>query len=547
MSLVRYLWRQSRSLALLATIAGAVSGLASSALVTVIHRGIAAPSDLTWLGLAFAGLCTLFFATKVVAEVSLLHLTQAAILRLRIDLSHKLLVTPLPQLAKLGKHRLIAILTEDITVFSNAFEWVPHLFINAVVVAACLGYLAVLSWPLVLLLALVLVVGLAAFHLGERGPLRQLARVRDLMDVAYQHVRGLVDGNKELKLNARRAAQFVDGEIAPNARELRRWTVRGMTGYAIAASTGMMMLYLNIGILLFAAPYVASQPAHVLAGFAITLLYMIRPVVDMMMALPTLRRASIALGRIRHLGDELAAVEPPGPDGFPADAARIELRGIEHRYPGDDDRHFSLGPIDLALEPGEIVFVVGGNGSGKSTLALLLLGLHAPDTGQILLEGQPVTDETRHHYRQRFSAVLADFHLFEQLPAGADPERAGAYLRALRMDHKVRIVDGRFSTIELSSGQRKRLALVAAYLEDRPVYVFDEWAADQDPDFKRVFYRQLLPELRARGKTVVVISHDDAFFDAADRIVRLDDGRIRAIERPARPAVSRMPPLHGVV
>jgi putative ATP-binding cassette transporter len=123
--------------------------------------------------------------------------------------------------------------------------------------------------------------------------------------------------------------------------------------------------------------------------------------------------------------------------------------------------------------------------------------------------------------------VFSDFFLFDSLLGLEVPEgdaRPEEYLERLLLHHKVKIEGGTLSTLDLSQGQRKRLALLTAYLEDRPIYLFDEWAADQDPEFKEVFYRHLLPDLKARGKTVVVISHDDRYYDAGDRLVRLDSG-----------------------
>jgi putative ATP-binding cassette transporter len=177
------------------------------------------------------------------------------------------------------------------------------------------------------------------------------------------------------------------------------------------------------------------------------------------------------------------------------------------------------------------VFVVGGNGSGKTTLAKLIAGLYTPESGEIKVDGQSITDRNRDGYRQMFSIVFSDFFLFERL-IGLEhrslDERAAQYLKTLRLDSNVQVNDGRFSTTSLSQGQRKRLALLTAYLENRAVYIFDEWAADQDPEFKRVFYHVLLPELKARGKAVIAISHDDAYYGMADRIVKLNHGRIES-------------------
>ncbi|HDR9605677.1 TPA: ATP-binding cassette domain-containing protein, partial [Burkholderia aenigmatica] len=172
-----------------------------------------------------------------------------------------------------------------------------------------------------------------------------------------------------------------------------------------------------------------------------------------------------------------------------------------------------------------------------------LTGLYEPEEGTIEVDGRTIGWRERAAYRQRFSAVFNDFHLFDALLGIVDPDdpsraqadaRANALVAKLALDHKVKVVDGAFSTRALSTGQRKRLALVVAYLEDRPFYLFDEWAADQDPSFKAVFYEQLLPELRARGKAVIVITHDDRYFDLADRLLKLDNGRIVSDTTPAR-------------
>ena len=190
---------------------------------------------------------------------------------------------------------------------------------------------------------------------------------------------------------------------------------------------------------------------------------------------------------------------------------------------------FSLGPISLELHPSELVFVIGGNGSGKSTFVKVLAGLYQPLQGNVTLAGTMVTDANREWYREHFSVVFSDFHVFKKLLGQSDSqaERLGLpYLRLLHMDQKVTMHERTFSTLDLSQGQRKRLALVTAYLEDRPIYVFDEWAADQDPQYKEIFYKTLLPDLRERGKLVVVITHDDRYFHLGDQVIKLEDGKV---------------------
>ncbi|MGE0969412.1 cyclic peptide export ABC transporter [Klebsiella sp. WOUb02] len=201
---------------------------------------------------------------------------------------------------------------------------------------------------------------------------------------------------------------------------------------------------------------------------------------------------------------------------------------MRYRYQGEDGERFTLGPLDMRFSPGELVFIVGGNGSGKTTLANLLVGLYPPDSGAIVLNGRAVADDQQEGYRQLFSAVFNDFFLFDDVAFVHErtAEQVNHLLQLLKLQHKVRFAEGRFSTTALSQGQRKRLALLQAWLEERPLYLFDEWAADQDPEFKAVFYLELLPMLKAEGKTIIAITHDDRYFHLADRIIKLESGRI---------------------
>ena len=252
----------------------------------------------------------------------------------------------------------------------------------------------------------------------------------------------------------------------------------------------------------------------------------------------------IAFGKLAELSRQFATPEPflpvAGPAPSPPPFETLGLSGAVYRYPAPPagaagaGTGFALGPIDLAIRRGETVFIVGENGSGKTTLVKLLLGLYAPHAGALTLDGAPVPPERRDDYRQLFSAVFFDYFLFGDVmaPGPIDPAEARRHLERLDIAHKVDIVDGKFTTTDLSAGQRKRLALVQVYLERRPIAVFDEWAAEQDPTFRRIFYTEILPEFRARGTTLIVVSHDDRYFDAADRVLRLKDGHVVEDRRP---------------
>jgi len=257
---------------------------------------------------------------------------------------------------------------------------------------------------------------------------------------------------------------------------------------------------------------------------------MMTPVWGLIDSWPTFARGRIALAKVSDLGVTLSPALADVSEGAiaPGSFEGLELDAVVFAYgENGDNAGFVLGPVDVSLRPGEVVFLVGGNGSGKSTFVKVLTGLYPPSMGALRLNGRIVDDKNRDWYRQHFAAVFSDFYLFDGLLGlgGDDIDgRAQRYLVRLGLEGKLRVEGGRFSTTALSQGQRKRLALLTAFLEDRPIYVFDEWAADQDVHYRDIFYREILPELKSRGKTVVVISHDDRYYHLGDRILKLEYG-----------------------
>ena len=290
-----------------------------------------------------------------------------------------------------------------------------------------------------------------------------------------------------------------------------------------------------MGLLLFGVPQQLPEAQAVLPAYILTLTYLLGPIENLIQQLPSLASADVAIKKVTAMGLALAeqaeidsVVRQPSPSSWHT----LTLdRGAHTYHSADADHAFRIGPLSLTLKAGELVFIVGGNGSGKSTLAKLITGLYSPDAGELRLDDQPIVEANREWYRQLFSAIFSDFYLFERLIAAEAltvDEQARTYLKTLELEQKVSVQDGQLSTLALSQGQRKRLALLAAYLEDRSIYLFDEWAADQDPVFRDVFYTQLLAELKRRGKTVLVISHDDHYFHLADRVIKLDQGLIES-------------------
>ncbi len=422
---------------------------------------------------------------------------------------------------------------------------------NGTIVLGCLAYLAYLSWQVFLFALVAVLTGSICYRLSRKRSQRYLRDAGRWHDVLIERFGAIFAGAKELKLHRQRREAFASGPLAEAIDAVRTNRTQGLSLLYLSLTIGSTLFFAVIGIILFVVQRPLGADAAVASGYTLVFLYMMAPLEGLLNCLPQLNLARIAYQRIADTTGPLAVEPGLGDAADAADERRpfvgLALRGVTHRYFRDgEDGAFTLGPIDLSLRAGEVVFLVGGNGSGKTTLAKLLVGLYAPEQGSVLLNGEPITDAVGHErHRQQCTAVFADFHLFDSLLGAAAGEggeganavgytaldaRANELLARLQLQHKVTVRDGAFSTRALSQGQRKRLALVAACLEDRPVIVLDEWAADQDPAFKAVFYREIVPALRAQGKAVLVISHDDRYFDAGDRVVRLEQGRIRGQE-----------------
>jgi len=537
MKIIRFAFANSKGLVTLSILAGVVTGLSSTAVIALINKALTSPppsrNDLLAL---YIILCVLMPLARTAAAFLLIRLSQRVTYDLRMQLSSRILAAPLRHLEEVGAHRLLAALTDDVLVISNAVVNIPVLCIDLTILVGCLAYLAYLSLPVFFIILGFIVAGVLSYMLPVAKANQRLREARDLQNDLFKQFGALTGGVKELKLHQQRADSFLNGVLSSLTDAVRRQTASGMTIYAVASSWGQVLLFVFVGLLLFGLGDRLGASAEVLTGCALISLYTMSSLEVVVNVLPLLGRAGIAIEYIEKLGISLASntTEQLRPARVPPNPGwrRLDLEQVTYRYrPEEDGQAFTVGPINMTLTPGEIVFVTGGNGSGKTTCAKLLTGLYTPEGGEIRLDGQPINDENRAAYRQNFSTVFFDFYLFDTLlgleDANADG-RVSLYLDRLQLSHKVGVRDGRLTTTELSQGQRKRLALLTAYLENRPIYVFDEWAADQDPHFKEVFYHQLLPELKHNGKTVVVISHDDRYFSCADRVIKLDSGQVDA-------------------
>ncbi|WP_026191691.1 cyclic peptide export ABC transporter [Methylosinus sp. LW4] len=519
---------------------GLIAGVTSARLLTFITNALeSGRHEAIEIAAIFFALCFVALASSSVSLILLSRIAQENLYGLRLWLSRCIVAAPLRQAQALGAHRLMAALTKDVESVVVAQEVLPALFIEGSKIIAVFVYLWMLSPPLLFVTATYVIIGVVGLQAPQKWAMRWLEQARKTENAMFDHFRAATEGGKELKMDARRRRAFLEDELRETAGALKAQRIKALAIFVLIDRWAETLFYLLLGLVLFVIPRFQAVSSETLTGFTLAILFLGGPLSLVGGGLPNIGKGVVALRNLEAMGLRLTAEAEAVADAPPAfRQARpgvLELEGVTHRYSSEnDDVGHRLGPITLRIEPGELIFVTGGNGSGKTTLALLILGLFPPDAGAVRLGGTLVTHDNREAYRQNFSAVFADAFIFDSLLGYADAkaqERARELLALLELENKLRIEDGRFSTVDLSRGQRKRLALLTAYIEDRPFYLFDEWAAEQDPKFRELFYHKLLPELKALGKTIIVITHDDRYFHSADRVLHMASGEIEAFCR----------------
>jgi putative ATP-binding cassette transporter len=551
-TLLRFLFQKARPTALLAVACGIASGAANALFIRLVGGRVAGGASASTLVVCILAL-VVGVAANTGSQRLLNWLSEEALYALRLELGKELLGVPLRKLESLGKHRVLAALTEDVAQIAAGLTNLPSILIYGSTLLVCFGFLLWLSPAAFALWLFVLVIGSAVYHALNRRAVRAFEAGRKHEDELFRAFTALADGARELRSNRARRYDFVHGELARAARGHRDELRRGLNLFTTARATGdtAYLVFLLAFAWAVGDRLVLSNETRSL--LVLLMLYSMTPLVILVNLVPILSRAEVAASSVKALGLSLAGSGSSAESSVQHSlderlSARpferfetLELRAVAFRYPATREREgFAIGPLDLELQNGEVVFLCGGNGGGKTTLAKVLSGLYVPDAGRILLDGRAIELAELDLYRQLFSAVWFDFHLFEALPdAGVPNEIARLRLERLRLGDKVSLTDRRFSTTELSQGQRKRLALLSAWLEDRPLFVFDEWAADQDPEFRRFFYEELLLELKSAGKTVFAITHDEHYFHVADRLLHLENGTLTELREKRAKAAPR--------
>lgn len=511
-------------------LASVISGISNMGMILLITSALKDSIETKYLIFYFTIMLLIYLVGRRYVQIRLIKIARVIIYDVRVKLTEKIFSTSYQKFEKIDKGRVYSTLNDDVNAVGNAANMIVALVNSGITAGGTFLYLATLEfWATLSTLILIIGISLLYTNISKKAQV-YFEKARNAQNLFLSLLSGMIDGFKELSLRRNKKVEY-SHDIFEVANESTEKGSTAQIKFLYASLIGELSLLVLLGAVAFGIPELFPNVEQFkIANFIILLLYLNGPLNIILNSVPGYMQLKVAWGRIQTFIDEIPAnlassKESVIPDR--EDVQRLKTAEVVYKYTDENGKeNFSVGPIDLEIEKGQIIFIVGGNGSGKTTLAKLITGLYTPTEGKIFINDKEINGADLSEY---FSVVFSPCHLFEKLygiNVNNKAEEIAQYMHLLGLSEKVTIESDRFSTINLSSGQRKRLALLQCYLDDSPIYVFDEWAADQDPEFRRFFYRKLLPEMRAKGKMVIAITHDDHYFDIADKILKMDFGKV---------------------
>ena len=513
-----------------------LAGLANAVLIALVNAAaeqaaLARPFS-PRLALLYINAFGIYYVANLASLREANRIVQERLGELRLRIADKLRRSELRALEQLGRGDIHATLAQEMNQLSQNFPLLVSAAQSLFFLAFFLFYIATLSQISFIVVTFATLLALVDFYFRREALNKVLVTVHAREAEMLESLTHFTEGFQEIRLNAdknealySRFREVVDDLESVVVRVAGQWV--GLLMFSNA------FLYGLIGMVILMLPMFFEGYTATIYKITAAAIFCVGPVMAITSAAPLYSRAHIGLAHVYRLEERLdrgitqatpaTGLTPSRFQGF----QRIEVEGATFSYTDARGRvSFTTGPWDMALQRGELVFVLGGNGSGKSTALKLLCGLYTLDAGRILVDGVPVDRDSLQQYRELFSGIFSDFHLFDRLHGldGIDPAAVRAQIDRMELGSKVDFVDGRFTTLDLSTGQRKRLAMIVSLLEDREIYLFDEWAADQDAHFREIFYTEILPELNRRGKTILAVTHDDRYWGLSDRVVTMDLG-----------------------
>jgi cyclic peptide transporter len=537
---------------------GMTSGLANTIVLFLITTSFYSNVALVYLLFYFALAFLLNIVGTKVVSTRMIKMTNNITLDLRTDLINKLMAARYQHFEKLQDGRIFTTLNNDTTVISSSASMLIGAISTLITAISAFVYLTTISLKATLVVLLVVIIMSFYYYAISKIARRYMEDARDTQNVYMSLINGMIQGFKELSMHFQKKKEYRHDLLGSCIRIFEKNVVSALK-LLNASIIGNSFIMIVLGTLSIVVPRVLTGVKTItLISYIMVLLYLVGPINGLLGIIPRLTRIKVSWDRIKgfiktlddrvtpdSLGQLIKKLntsdsEKPLDVRFIDNSAEkptvehIKLKDVMFQYESEnDDESFSVGPINLEIKKGEAIFIIGGNGSGKTTLAKILTGLYLPDKGTVKINGKEVKDTQLGEY---YSTIFSDYHLFRKIYEVNVKEKekdVHRYLKLLELENKVQLNGNEYSTTHLSSGQRKRMALMQCFLEDRPIYLFDEFAANMDPEFRKFFYRDLLVQLKAEGKIIIAVTHDDHYFDVADKIIKLDMGKVDNMKSPS--------------
>lgn len=505
-----------------------IPGIASAINVMIISKFITKDYDARHL--------LLFFAVTTFVYIVTVRISKRKTVGLGIMISHnfnmlvanKIFKIPYRKYEQIKDGKIYTILNDDIRTIFSFSQNIIGTYTNLITFLVVQIYLFTISWESSLMLFVVstLIMGLLILMSPRINKTGHIARVE--REKYANLITGLINGFKELVLHKVKREKFQD-DLEESSLGSYKASQENINVGIDASLFSELSFTIAIGVSCLFFPLIFDLNKEVITAYVLAVLYLWGPVGALINGVPQIVDAKVSWKRIKNfLGNaENESIEEEVSNGVSITSVqKVTVKDVCFNYESEEENiAYGIGPINFEVNEGELVFIIGGNGSGKTTFLKLLVGLYKPDSGAILINDKNISNKA---LSECFSVIYSDFYLFKKLYDVKEERLNQVYdwLKVLQLSEKVTIENGVFSTIELSKGQRKRLAILKSYLEDRPIYFFDEVAADLDPAFRDFFYNELLVKMREEGKILIIISHDDKYFGLADNIYKMEMGQI---------------------
>ncbi|MBF0573681.1 MAG: cyclic peptide export ABC transporter [Desulfamplus sp.] len=514
-----------------------ISGTFQGLILGIITNAASAGTKDSWY-IRYLFLFAISFAIAVIGKRHALtestRIAEIVINRIRVRIADKIRDSELLFLENIGKSEIYTLITQNTNLISESVVVIINACQSGIVLIFCLFYLGYLSKLAFFTTVLAISAGIFSFMLHQKEIDSELRETTLKETKFFELLYNTLDGFKELKMNRKKSDDYF-GFLKVVAEETEKLKIRTGFRFVTEIMFSQVFFYTLLAIIVFLLPKFDYISGSILIKVTTAVLFIIGPANMVVSAIPLISRANIAVENIYSLEKRLDEASKPykvertSPVRKITSFEKIDFENLNFSYlDANNTPLFTLGPLNLSVKQGETIFIVGGNGSGKSSLMKLLAGLYYPASGNIILDGSTqINKVTYPAYRELFSVIFGDFHLFDKLYGldDIDEDQVFKLLKIMQLDRKTEFIDRGFTNTNLSTGQRKRLAMIVALLEKRPICLFDEWAADQDPIFREFFYTTLLQQMKQDGKTVIAVSHDDRYFSFADRIIKMEYGK----------------------